>query len=142
MQPTVRIAFLIGTLTLAKVAAPPASAQGGNMNMRCENATNPTGITAFHPQLSWAINPGVIQRAYQVLVATSAEKLKANQPDLWDSGRVISDQKSVPYKGHPLASFQHCYWTVRIWETYYQASLYPEPATFEMGYLSFDTKAR
>ncbi len=84
----------------------------------------------------------MVQRAYQVLVASSEEKLKADEADLWDTGKVRSDQKAVPYRGKPLTSLQRCYWKVRIWGTLYTATLYSDPATWEMGLLFFDREAK
>ncbi|MBN1590872.1 MAG: alpha-L-rhamnosidase N-terminal domain-containing protein [Pirellulales bacterium] len=54
---------------------------------------------------------GARQTAYQLLVASSPEGLAAGQGDLWDSGRVESDQTlHVVYRGRTLRSGQQCYW--------------------------------
>lgn len=56
------------------------------------------------------------QTAYQIQVASSLEKLEDGQPDLWDSGRVPSDQTTeIPYAGKPLVSSQICYWRLQVW---------------------------
>src|SRR5690606_29522253 len=63
-------------------------------NLRCEMLADPEGIDAKNPRLSWEISGdkrGIVQTAYQVLVASSREKLKANEGDLWNSGKVQSD---------------------------------------------------
>ena len=112
-----------------------AAAQAPVRDLRCENTTNPRGVKALHPQLSW-VNPAP-QRAYQVLVASSEEKLKADEGDLWDSGRVKSDQKTAQYQGKPLSSLQRCFWKVRVWGDYYSAGGYTDPASWEMGLLFF-----
>jgi alpha-L-rhamnosidase len=78
-----------------------------------------------------------MQKAYQILVASSEEKLKAGEGDLWDSGKVASDQSAqIPYQGQTLSSRQHCYWKVRVWDKNGEASGYSDPATWEMGLLS------
>ena len=60
---------------------------------------------------------GQRQTAYQVLVATSEAALRKDQGDLWDSGKVGSDQSlHVVYAGEPLASEQACWWKVRVWD--------------------------
>ena len=47
---------------------------------------------------------GSKQTAYQVLAASTPESLAKDQGDLWDSGRVNSDQTAhVEYAGKPLA---------------------------------------
>ena len=92
-------------------------------DMRCEFIENPLGIDAPKPRLGWTLktgNPGIQkgikQTAYQVLVASSRELLKNDEGDLWDSGRVKSDQSiQVEYAGKPLASGMRCYWKVRVW---------------------------
>ena len=108
--------------------------------LRCEYATNPLGVEVAHPRLSWLLTSpqrGEMQTAYQVLVASSEEKLKAGEGDLWDSGKVASDQSAqIPYQGQTLSSRQHCYWKVRVWDKNGEASGYSDPATWEMGLLS------
>jgi len=64
---------------------------------------------------------GLKQTAYQVLVASSEEHLKDGwfkscKPDLWDSGKIESDQSVlVEYQGKPLESGMRCFWKVRVW---------------------------
>ena len=113
--------------------------QGGAAihDLRCQNATNPRGVKVMHPHLTWIFDPKPQSRAYQVLVASSEEKLNANDPDLWDSGRVRSDQKTTQYQGKPLTSFQRCFWKVRMWSDYDTAGRYSETAKWLMGLLSF-----
>ena len=64
------------------------------------------------------------QSAYQLLVASNPEKLKAGQADLWDSGKVNSDQSTnIPYGGKRLAKGQSAYWKVRCWNSPDQAEI-------------------
>jgi alpha-L-rhamnosidase len=78
-------------------------------DLRCEYRKNPLGIDTAKPRLSWhldAADPnarGQGQRAYQVLAASSEERLRNDQGDFWDTGRVESDKSiQVPYGGKPL----------------------------------------
>ena len=131
--------FLAALCLTWTLGSTPAAAQGGVRDMKCESATNPRGVLTAHPTLSWgAVNPTQVQRGYQILVASSEEKLKADDADLWDTGLVRSAQKAAKYQGKPLSSNQRCYWKIRIWENYFQNGSYSEPATWEMGVLSFD----
>lgn len=60
-------------------------------SLRTEGQVTPLSIESQHPRLSWIISSDerdVMQTAYHILVATSPEKLAANEGDLWDSGRV------------------------------------------------------
>jgi alpha-L-rhamnosidase len=123
----------IATLLLASAMLPSFA---DVENLRCEYRENPLGIDVVKPRLSWKISDqlsvisdqlsvnsnrlsvarSVVQTAYQVLVASSEELLKKDQGDLWDSGKVESDQSiHVEYKGKALESRMSCYWKVRVW---------------------------
>ena len=108
--------------------------------MTCEYAANPLGIDQTAPRFSWVLQSGrrgQMQTAYQVLVASSPEKLADDIGDKWDGGRVESDTSvNVAYEGGELASGEKCWWKARIWDADGDVSPWSEPATFEMGLLS------
>jgi alpha-L-rhamnosidase len=80
---------------------------------------------------------GAKQTAYQVLVASTPEKLAADQGDLWDSGKVPTDQSTqVVYAGGPLSSRMRCHWKVRIWDAEAKATPWSKPARWSMGLLT------
>src|SRR5579863_5656949 len=59
-------------------------------SLRCEYDRNPTAVGELKPRLSWVVESrgnqrGVMQAAYQVLVASRPEWLDGNRPDAWDS---------------------------------------------------------
>src|SRR5690606_4872991 len=87
--------------------------------LRCELLTNPLGIDKTNPRLGWQIQAderNVVQTAYHVLVASSAEKLAHNIGDLWDSGKRISDNSiAVFYDGKALKSDTEVYWKVKVY---------------------------
>src|SRR3974390_1751132 len=89
-------------------------------NLRCEYLTNPLGLDAASPRFSWILTSderGEKQTAFQILVASSVKKLKADTGDLWDSGKVDSDETSqIAYAGKPLVSRESCFWKVRAWD--------------------------
>ena len=107
-------------------------------NLRCEYRTNPLGIDITAPRLSWQLastNAGAAQTAYRVLVASKPELLQSGVADLWDSGRMESDQsRHVVYAGAPLGSRQRVHWQVTIWDET-GAALTSPPAWFELGLL-------
>jgi alpha-L-rhamnosidase len=109
------------------------------IQLRCEHLTNPLGIDAPQPRLSWILESterGQRQTAYQILVASTPERLADDQGDLWDSGKVSSDQSIyVAYAGKHLNSGQRAYWKVRAWDKHGQPSAYSEPAWWELGLL-------
>jgi alpha-L-rhamnosidase len=109
---------------------------------RCEYLADPQGIDVARPRLSWQLAPtdanvrGVRQTAYQVLVASTAERLARHEGDRWDSGRVTRDQSvQVEYNGRPLTSGAECYWKVRVWDGAGRPSAWSRPARFSMGLL-------
>jgi len=111
-------------------------------DLRCEYRKNPLGIDALKPRLSWrleAADPkarGQRQRAYQILTASSEERLRRDQGDFWDTGRVESDKSiQVPYGGKPLASGTPIWWKVRVWDSAGKPSAWSEPAFWSMGLL-------
>ena len=79
-------------------------------SLRTEYGENPVGIDVAQPRLSWKVIAdenarGVRQTAYRILVASDEGRLKRNDGDLWDSGRVESSETvNLPYGGRELAS--------------------------------------
>jgi len=108
-------------------------------NLRCEYRTNPLGIDAKNPRLSWEVRSGhrgAKQSSYQILVASSYEKLGLKQADIWKSGKVASSQSiQIEYQGKPLESGQRYYWKVRTWDQSDHPSEFSEAAWWEMGLL-------
>ncbi len=115
--------------------------------LRCEYLKNPNGIDVLQPRLSWVIHSterNQRQTAYQVLVSSSLSKLHADWGDLWDSGKVYSDQSiHLRYAGLPLQSHQLCYWKVRVWDKNDRPTPWSKPARWSMGLLQpSDWKAK
>jgi len=87
--------------------------------LMCELMAFPerTVITDRQPDFCWIVNSpveGDRQVAYRILVASSAEKLAADQGDMWDSGTVESSQSiSVEYAGQPLQPGESYWWKVK-----------------------------
>jgi alpha-L-rhamnosidase len=111
-------------------------------DLRCEYLVNPLGIDAAKPRLCWKLaalragDRGLTQTAYQVLVADSEDGLRADEGNLWDTGKIASDQSlHVEYRGKPLASRQRCHWKVRVWDQDGKPSAWSEPALWSMGLL-------
>jgi alpha-L-rhamnosidase len=128
------VMMTLSTLTPANSAAAPRVT-----DPRCEYLTDPLGIDVTLPRLSWKITAdgrGVVQTSYQILVASSPENLDRERGDLWNSGKVASDQSiQVVYSGAPLTSRQRCWWKVRVWDNRGQVSGWSRPASWTMGLL-------
>ncbi len=108
--------------------------------LKTEYLENPLGIDTASPRFLWWMNHeerNQGQTAYQILVASTLEKLAVEQADLWDSGKVESDNSvHVAYEGKPLESYRRYYWKVRTWDTQDRPSEYSEAAWFEMALLA------
>jgi alpha-L-rhamnosidase len=116
-------------------------------NLRCEYLRDPLGIDSVSPRFSWILHHqerGQSQRAYQILVSTSAEVAERNVGDVWDSGKVTSPVSfNIDYAGEPLKSGARYFWRVRWWDKDDRESDWSDAAFFEMGLLSgSDWKAK
>ncbi|MBZ0282059.1 MAG: glycoside hydrolase family 78 protein [Anaerolineae bacterium] len=111
------------------------------VDLICEYRTNPLGIDVQNPRLGWKMQIGRLgaqQIAYQILAASKPEELSNGKADLWDSGKVESDQSvHVIYSGKPLHSRQRIYWKVIVWDEKGTEAT-SELAWFEMGLLHSD----
>ena len=116
-----RNVILLGLISTAMSGIASGIENVAPANLRCEYLENPQGIDITLPRLSWNLEVssekrGLKQTAYQILVASSPELLSKNQGDLWDSGKVESDQSTqVAYAGKPLESREICHWKVKTW---------------------------
>jgi alpha-L-rhamnosidase len=130
---------------MAFVYCLPAIAAEGRLrpiDLRCEYRENPLGIDTLQPRMSWILGVtypearGQVQTAYQILAASSKERLLSDQGDLWDTGKVESSQSiQVSYNGKPLASRSQVWWKVRVWDKAGEPSSWSEPAFWSMGLL-------
>lgn len=107
--------------------------------LRCEFAENPLGIGTRSPRLSWQVkgqDPKRRPTDFQILVASSPERLRADDGDLWDTGRrPVGTAPLIDYAGEPLESRQRAWWKVRIWDDQGQAGSFSEAHWFELGLL-------
>ncbi|MFP4844985.1 family 78 glycoside hydrolase catalytic domain [Winogradskyella sp. PE311] len=110
-------------------------------DLKCEYRTNPLGIDNTSPRLSWKLTEdhqtrGQKQTAYQVLVASSVELLNDNKGDVWDSGKVESNQSvNNTYQGDELESAKQYFWKVKIWDKDGVVSNWSDYGKFSMGLL-------
>ena len=104
--------------------------------LRCAHLVEPLGVAPDRVRLSWTpegAGTGRAQRAYQVQVAPSEERLITGEHLSWDSGRVESaNSADIAYAGRPLARGGRYLWRVRLWDDRGQVSGWSEHATFEV----------
>jgi alpha-L-rhamnosidase len=133
MRPRLLFLFSILPLTIIANASIIVSA------LKTEGMQNPLGIDAMHPRFSWkteaTAETNVFQKAYQILVASSSEKLAANEADIWNSGKVSSsEQLWIPFAGKELKSNRQYFWKVKVW-TNKGESNWSQTALWSMGIL-------
>jgi alpha-L-rhamnosidase len=111
-------------------------------DLRVEYRNNPLGIDVEKPRFSWEMTSktrGQKQTAYQLLVATSPEKLTSKSADIWNSGKVESDDSiAVEYDGKDFKPSTRYYWTVIVWDKDGEKLHAPKGNTFETGVLGTD----
>jgi hypothetical protein len=109
-------------------------------DLGCEHWENPLGVDVAQPCLSWILKSsrrGDRQTAYQILAASTRSRLNKDTGDLWDSGKVVSDDTiQISYAGKPLKSSQQIFWKVRVWDAHGQVSEWSPTATWTMGVLN------
>lgn len=102
-----------------------------------DSKENPSTIESDQPLFSWIVRvPGYnkSQSSFQILVASSEDKLNENDADLWNSGKVESDESAfVKYKGKPLKALQLYFWKVRISDNQGINSNWSKTQKFKMG---------
>ncbi len=89
------------------------------INLRCEHLTNPLGIDAKLPRLTWMLSDnrqGAVQTAFRIVVDTDSLKTANNQGEMWDTGKTDSPDILVSYTGKKLKPFTKYYWKVIVWD--------------------------
>jgi len=107
--------------------------------LNCEYKTNPVGIEAKSPKLSWVVQSdgnGVMQMAYHVIVADNIADINKNVGNAWDSKRVNSSASiQVNYAGKVLQATKNYYWKVTVWNNKGHSSGWSNIAQWQMGLL-------
>jgi alpha-L-rhamnosidase len=113
-------------------------------DLTCEHLVNPIGIGKPQPRLSWKLRSdrlGEVQTAYQIRAASSRARLEAQQADLWNSGKIGTDQSVlVRWNGAALGSRAQVFWQVRVWDKDGSPSPWSSVGSFELGLLDPKTE--
>ncbi len=108
------------------------------VHLRTDYRENPLGIDSEKPRLSWqsdSAERGWKQGAYRILVASDPALLAGAHPDIWDSGKQVTDESvDLPYSGPALLSQHRYFWAVQVWDRHGRSQT-STPAWFEMGLL-------
>ncbi|MCP4312929.1 MAG: family 78 glycoside hydrolase catalytic domain [Bacteroidetes bacterium] len=110
-------------------------------NLRVEYKEKPLGIDVDEPRLSWMLEGegrNRFQTAYQIVVASSKQKLASGEWDVWNSKKVNSDATNqIVYGGTRLQSGTPYYWKVRVWDENDLASDWSDESIWSMGMLNY-----
>lgn len=121
---TLRFAFNIFFLAISTIAA---ATTGKPTQLRCDSLVTPLGVDDMQPLLSWQLQDnrlGAKQTAYEIQVASQSSRLGVDKADIWDSGRIASDQSvNVQYAGPVLQATKRYFWRVKVWDI--DGKLYP-----------------
>ena len=114
-------------------------------NLRCEYRTEPLAVDSMAPRLSWELGASAAaqrnlgQLAYRIFVASDRAVLDGGKGDLWDTGRVESDETlGISYAGRKMTSRVRCWWKVKVWDKQGAESEWSAPSSWTMGLLAAD----
>ena len=107
--------------------------------LRCEFLESPIEIDTPNPRFSWLLRHkkrAVKQIAYQIIVSSKKEFSKLENGDLWDSGKVETENfTNIEYDGKSLESNKTYYWRVKWWDNSNNVSEFSEIGKFGIALL-------
>lgn len=113
-------------------------------HLTCEMTENPLAVIQNQPRFSWQLiakESNTSQIGYQILVASSEEKLKDDEGDIWNSLRVNSYQNlHIAFGGSPLKPETKYFWKVKVWNQEGEISKWSKTAFFRMAPNESDLK--
>lgn len=138
MRKSISVAALAGVMIMAQMSKAAEDERALHpADLRCEHLIDPVSIDVKVPRLSWIVassQRNQKQTAYQVLVAGSEAQLHEDHGDLWDSGKIQSNQTlDIEYAGKPLEADQRVFWKVRVWDRDGKASDWSKHARWIVG---------
>lgn len=87
-----------------------------NLTVECIREPEFTLVEDSKPEFSWVVpDEAIFQKAYHILVSSSALNAANNKGDIWDSGKILSSKSTnVEMGGKPLRPMTTYFWKVRI----------------------------
>ena len=135
------IFLLIALTILASCSKPDVKI----VNLSVEQQDGPRALATDAPRFSWqyeSTDNEVVQQDYRIIVASTAENAQNGVGDLWDSGKIPSNQMLyITYSGRQLQSRDKAYWKVMATVTAKggkKAKIESEVCTFEISLLGQD----
>jgi len=109
------------------------------INLTTEMAENPLAVVQNQPRFGWQLiskESNATQIGYQILVASSEEKLKIDEGDIWNSLRINSNENLyIAYGGNPLKTETKYFWKVKVWNQEGKVSKWSKTAFFRTASL-------
>ncbi len=134
----------LARLHTAQSPAPAPSHSSANRlgrptHLQADDLTDPLGLDAPHPHLSWQLQDprqNAHQTAYDVAIFSKKPTSPSAKSDIWDSGRVPSGiSTGVPYAGSALHPSTRYFWRVTVWDKDNKPYPISDLAWFETGLL-------
>ena len=97
------------------------------IRLKAAHLTNPLGIDLKNPLLTWNVEGGTRQSAYQLAA-------QCGGVEVWNTGKVESSDMQALYSG-PSASRERITWRVKLWDENGVEGLWSEEAWFEYAFL-------
>lgn len=106
-------------------------------NLKCQNMTYAIGVEK--PSFGWQLitdRSGVAQNAWQIQVSSNRPEDQQFIPDVWDSGKIVSDKMfGIMPQNLNFESGMTYWWRVRVWTDSGDVTAWSEPSCFTMGIL-------
>jgi len=105
---------------------------------KVEHMVSPIGVDVQHPRLSWLWNDyreGAFQTAYQIYVGEDSLSVLKDEGQQWNTGKISSDARLIPYAGQMLKPFKKYFWRVDLWDQSGK-SIKGSIASFETGMMN------
>lgn len=100
----------------------------------CDLLSRPELGAIATPQPTFGWVPMCEQTAYQVLVASTRERLTESTADSWNSGRLTqAESLHLVYTGRPLEAGLTYHWCVRVWDQNGEPSDWSAPQSFTLA---------
>lgn len=106
-------------------------------HLRCENLVSPLGITSPWPKISWRYENFDGTGGFWCIKAATAKEL-LDEPDLWNTGKVLLDMPHIIYGGKKLESRQKVWFMISFYPEDKDVVICSEPSFFEMGITTED----
>ncbi|UKT65390.1 glycoside hydrolase family 78 protein [Pedobacter mucosus] len=108
--------------------------------LKCEYLVRPIGVDNAAPRLSWLMldsRKGALQSAYRIIIGLDSLQLSSKQGIQWDSGKVLSANSLITYRGRALNPFTKYYWRLELWDKDNKPGI-AVVSSFEMGMMGME----